>query len=129
MFGASGIRPLRPGLGETTDNPRVLGPAARVHMSLGDLLVYLNAHRDATDFLRADSWKVLHTPPFGGDYALGWVVRNDGALWHNGSNTFWYAEVAFRPADGISAAAVCNEARVAATLAVGTSLLRAAAAV
>ena len=33
-------------------------------------------------------------------YALGWVVRRDGdrrTIWHNGSNTLWYAIVAFDP--------------------------------
>jgi CubicO group peptidase (beta-lactamase class C family) len=129
LFGARGIRPLRPGTGEVTDNPRVLGPAGRVHMNLGDLTSYLEAHRDRGDFLRPGSWQTLHTPPFGGDYALGWVVRADGTRWHNGSNGSWYAEAEFHTDNGIVSAAVCNEARQPAQNAVGTSLLRAAAAV
>lgn len=75
------------------DNPIAMGPAARVHMSLGDLTRYLTAHRTrAPDLLSRASWKTLHTPPFGGDYALGWIVLPDGRLWHNGSNGLWYAE-------------------------------------
>jgi CubicO group peptidase (beta-lactamase class C family) len=93
-----------------TDNPAVLGPAGRVHMSLQDLLRYLAAHRDATDYLRPETWKLLHTPAFGGDYAMGWVVRSDGALWHNGSNTLWYAEALVVAEGGeIVAAAAAND--------------------
>jgi CubicO group peptidase (beta-lactamase class C family) len=127
VLGGGGIRPMRPGIGEIADNPRVIGPAGRVHINLEDFAVYLNAHRDRTAFLSRDSWRTLHTPPYGGDYALGWVVRPDGALWHNGSNTFWYAEAMIDFRTGISIASVCNESREAAMLAVGSALLRAAA--
>lgn len=92
------------------DNPAVLGPAGRVHMSLPDLALYLDAHRDRTPLLKAESWQVLHTPPFGGDYAFGWLVRPDGTLWHNGSNNQWYAGMQFNSARGVSAAAACNDA-------------------
>jgi CubicO group peptidase (beta-lactamase class C family) len=111
-----------------SDNPTVLGPAGRVHMSFDDLLTYLAAHRDATSFLKAESWKTLHTPPFGGEYACGWVVRADGSLWHNGSNTLWIAEVSFDSRNGVVAAAACNEFRSEAGAAVGWALKCAAAA-
>lgn len=124
-----GIRPVRPGLGETTDNPAVLGPAGRVHMNMADLATYLSAHRDRGDFLRPESWAALHTAPFGGDYALGWMLRKDGVLWHNGSNTFWYAEMLVDRARGVASAAACNEARAPAQVAVGNALLRAAVSV
>ncbi|MBK8630465.1 MAG: beta-lactamase family protein [Sphingomonadales bacterium] len=75
------------------DNPVALSPAGRVHMALPDLLRFLAAHRDGDPrFLSRKSWRTLHTPPFGGDYALGWIMLPDGRLWHNGSNGFWYAE-------------------------------------
>jgi CubicO group peptidase (beta-lactamase class C family) len=96
--------------GAAPDNPAVLGPAGRVHMSLTDLALYLDAHRDRTGFLKADNWRVLHTPPFGGDYALGWIVRPDGVLWHNGTNGQWYAAMQFNSARGVSAAAASNDA-------------------
>jgi hypothetical protein len=35
----------------------------------------------------------LHTPPFGGDYALGWSVSSSGVLSHGGTNQKWKAEV------------------------------------
>ncbi len=116
--------------GAMSDNPAVIGPAGRVHMSLQDLLRYLGMHRDGTDFLRPESWKTLHTPPFGGDYAMGWVVRGNGVLWHNGSNTLWYAEVQVDPAGGTVAAAAANDGhRIKSTPAVAHALQEAAAAV
>jgi CubicO group peptidase (beta-lactamase class C family) len=89
-----------------TDNPAVLGPAGRVHLSLH---VFLGAHRDRTDYLKPDTWKVLHTPPFGGDYAMGWGVTRDGVLSHSGSNTLWYAEANVDAASGVVAAAAAND--------------------
>lgn len=103
--------PAKVGPGAWNDNPTALGPAGRVHMSVGDMLAYLAAHRDQPEvYLKPDSWAKLHTPPFGGDYALGWMVKSDGTLWHNGSNTLWYAEALFNPKTGIAAAAAANDA-------------------
>jgi CubicO group peptidase (beta-lactamase class C family) len=92
------------------DNPPALGPAGRVHANFEDVFKYLAAHRDRTSFLRRESWDTLHTPPYGGPYAMGWANRN-GMLWHNGSNTLWYAEVMFDSARGIVAAAATNDGR------------------
>jgi hypothetical protein len=98
-------------------------------MSMRDLLQFLKAHRDRTEFLRPETWRALHTPPFGGDYAMGWIVRSDGARWHNGSNTLWYAEATFNEASGTVAAAACNYGDLAkSTPAVGRALLEAATA-
>lgn len=111
------------------DNPAVLGPAARLHMSLADLLTYLAAHRDRpAALLSAKSWELLHRPPFGGEYALGWVVRPDGALWHNGSNTAWYAEVTVDAATGLVAASVANDTALMARPAVLLPAIRRSAA-
>jgi CubicO group peptidase (beta-lactamase class C family) len=38
--------PAKVGPGALNDNPTALGPAGRVHMSVGDMLTYLAAHRD-----------------------------------------------------------------------------------
>ncbi|HYD46349.1 MAG TPA: serine hydrolase domain-containing protein, partial [Phenylobacterium sp.] len=112
-----------------TDNPAVLGPAGRAHLSMADLITYLAAHRDRSAFLKPESWRTLHTPPFGGDYALGWNVRKDGSLWHNGSNTLWYAEAAFHPGEGIAWAAVANDGSPPTSPAVGRAAIAARAAV
>jgi CubicO group peptidase (beta-lactamase class C family) len=111
--------PAKVGPGAINDNPTALGPAGRVHMSVGDMLTYLAAHRDQPEsYLKSGSWAKLHTPPFGGDYALGWMVKGDGTLWHNGSNTLWYAEVLFNPKTGIVAAAAANDAALQTQMAV-----------
>jgi CubicO group peptidase (beta-lactamase class C family) len=104
----TGLKPFPVG-GRITDNVAALGPAGRVHMNLQDLLRYLSAHRDATDYLKRDTWRILHTPPFGGGYALGWEVRKDGMLSHGGSNTLWYAHVLVDSAHAIVAAAAAND--------------------
>ncbi len=126
--GLLGPRPFPPGE-PITDNPAALGPAGRVHARFEDVLKFLAAHRDRTDLLRPESWDILHTPPFGGDYAMGWVRRGD-ALWHNGSNTLWYAEVTFDPGRGVCAVAAANDGRLAtASPAVGAALSGSVAAV
>lgn len=93
------------------DNPAVLGPAGRVHATFDDAFKFLAVHRDRTSFLRAESWRMLHTPPFGGPYAMGWQSE-EGRLWHNGSNTLWYAEVLVDQRRGIIAAAAVNDGRI-----------------
>lgn len=107
---AGGLDPYAPGA-PITDNPAVVGPAGRAHMSFDDVLSYLTAHCTQSPFLSKASWQMLHTPPFGGDYALGLVRRKTG-LWHNGSNTLWYCEMQFDPARGIVAVAAANDGRI-----------------
>lgn len=113
--GPDGALRAFPASGPTSDNPAVLGPAGRVHMSLQDLVSYLAAHRDQAPLLAPETWKILHTPPFGGDSAMGWIVRPNGLLWHNGSNTLWNAMAAFHSGQGIVSAAATNDGRVAIT--------------
>lgn len=82
-----------------TDNPAVAGPAARLHAPMAAMMAFLDAHRTRAPLLRVETWLRLHTPPFGGTYALGWVVRPDGSLWHDGSNNLWTAQVLVRPGE------------------------------
>ncbi|UDF03417.1 serine hydrolase [Asticcacaulis sp. AND118] len=122
-------KPIGPGSGQPNDNPVALGPAGRVHMSVPDMLLYLKAHRDRpASFLKSESWGALHTPHFGDTYALGWMVRPDGALWHNGSNTIWYGEVLVDPKTGTVAAACANDAAPDTLTAVASVLISARAA-
>ncbi|MBY0564158.1 MAG: beta-lactamase family protein [Hyphomonadaceae bacterium] len=122
-------QPHPPGAG-VTDNPAVLGPAGRAHASLEDMLRYLRCHCERRGLLeRAESWSILHTPPFGGDYAMGWIRRPDGSLWHNGSNTLWYAEVAVDQQRRVVSVAACNYGRDSMARPVGEALTRAAATV
>lgn len=105
------INPVWPGRNKRpADNCFAFGPAGRAHVNLSDLLRFLTAHRDWNDdLLPAAEWKRLHTKHFGGSYALGWEVRGDGALWHNGSNTYWYGEALVDRAKGVACAALSND--------------------
>lgn len=107
----SGRRPVP----DDADNPAPIGPAGRVHMPLAGIARYLAAHatRDP-EFLGADSWATLQEPPFGGNYALGWIVMDESTRWHNGSNTMWYAEAAFDRDSGAVVAIAVNDGHLAA---------------
>ncbi|MBL8531148.1 MAG: beta-lactamase family protein [Hyphomonadaceae bacterium] len=125
---SASLTPYPPG-DAITDNPAALGPAGSVHASVQDMFKYLAAHRDRTSFLRRESWDTLHSPPFGGTYAMGWA-RRDGMLWHNGSNTLWYAEVMFDRTRGVIAMAATNDGRVGVvSQPIGAALVGAAQAV
>jgi CubicO group peptidase (beta-lactamase class C family) len=101
--GSTGLKPTR------SDVPESMAPAGRVHMSLDDLLIYLEAHRDQpATFLTESSWQTLHTPPFGGDYALGWTVTPTGTLSHGGTNQKWKAEVLVDPQLGLVCCSTAN---------------------
>lgn len=91
------------------DNPSAMAPAGGLHIGMYDLLTYLAAHRGKPAFLKPETWRELHTPRFGGRYALGWHVDADGSLWHNGSNTAWYAEVSVEPASRLVTAVCAND--------------------
>ncbi len=102
--------------GPRADNPPVLGPAGTVHVSLGDLGLYLAAHMagdrgEGGDYLTAESWQILHTPPFGGDYALGWGIQ-DGRLRHAGSNTMWFVQIVMDPQADRAVVIAFNDGRV-----------------
>ena len=93
------LTPLEPG--PLSDNPPYLGPAGRLHMTMGDLARWGQAHlrgeRGLDGIVRAETFKRLHQPESGA-YAMGWVSRPTATgrvIWHNGSNTMWYAIVAF----------------------------------
>ena len=92
-------REVAPGL--WADNNAVMGPAGAVHASLRDWARFADAHLQGpaglSPLLRAETFKRLQRPALEG-YAYGWVVAeepelagNGGILWHNGSNTMWYA--------------------------------------
>lgn len=124
-----GKREPHPPGGPDDDNVVAHGPAGRVNMPLADLLIYLRAHRDRpTKFLKAATWERLHTPPFGSDYALGWFTRKDGRLWHDGSNTLWYAQVVVDRKSGCVYAACANDAAPKTKIAVEEAVLSARAA-
>jgi CubicO group peptidase (beta-lactamase class C family) len=105
------------GLANQRDNPAVIGPAGTVHMAIGDWAKYVtlhlrgdprNPHREVK-LLKPETFERLHTPASGESYIAGWVCEqrpafkgaaagSDGkVIWHNGSNTSWYAVMVLAP--------------------------------
>ncbi|MBL7039876.1 MAG: beta-lactamase family protein [Pirellulaceae bacterium] len=100
------IGPFKRVAGQEEDNSPIMAPAGWVHMTLADLCIYGNEHlvgeRGKGKLLKAETYKRLHTPRLK-SYAFGWVVpdqnkwTNGRLIWHNGSNTMWYALLAILP--------------------------------
>ncbi len=106
------------GNGPGMDNPPVLGPAGRVHCSLGDWALFisdqLRGARGEKALLKTETYLKLHTPLFGGNYALGWgvVEREWGGgpvLTHAGSNTMNYAVAWLAPRRDFAVLVVTNQ--------------------
>jgi CubicO group peptidase (beta-lactamase class C family) len=92
--------------GPAMDNPPVMGPAGRVHCAIQDWAKFiqdqLRGARGEPALLKPESNQKLQTPPFGGKYALGWIVgqRDWGGgkvLNHAGDNTMNFANVWIAP--------------------------------
>ncbi len=102
---SNGYQPVPPS--PFADNPPVLTPAGRVHLSMEDWARYAILHLDGDTakkqpLLSRASLLKLHTPPEGSNYAMGWgVVEAEWAkgkvLQHAGSNTMWFALIALIP--------------------------------
>jgi CubicO group peptidase (beta-lactamase class C family) len=101
----------------TADNPPVLGPGGRVHASFADwgkfALLHLSGIKGASPLLTENAVRTLHTPPPGGEYAMGWVVleRSWGGgtvLYHNGDNTMNYAVMWLAPRRDFAVLAATN---------------------
>jgi CubicO group peptidase (beta-lactamase class C family) len=106
---------------DAADNTPIIGPAATVHMTLGDLCTYATEHLRGDlgegKLLSAESYKLLHTPALN-QYACGWIKMEPGkeipytVYWHNGSNTMWYALVVFIPEKNMVVAVTSNDGDV-----------------
>lgn len=99
------------------DNPPVLSPAGRVHLTPADwaqfIALHLNGARGDGKLLSRETFQKLQTPDAGHEYALGWGVAprpwaGGKMLIHSGSNTFWYATVALAPEKDVALFAVAN---------------------
>ncbi len=96
-----------PNNGPAMDNPPVMGPAGRVHCSIQDWARFIQdqlrgARGESGTLLKLASYQKLQTPPFGGDYGLGWIVTQRSwaggkALSHAGDNTMNCADVWIAP--------------------------------
>lgn len=114
-------RSMKPG--PQADNPPSLGPAGTVHCTIDDLARFAAMHLrgargENTGYLPVEAFTLLHAPPTepkGANYACGWVVREQKqfggtTIWHNGSNTMWYAEVLIVPGRDVAVVVACNAA-------------------
>jgi len=99
--------------GEITDNPPWLGPAGTIHLNLRDLLRWGQAQIAACEgepnsILSAASCQEMRKV-VAENYGLGWVIETDKEapyIWHNGSNSMWYAKlVVFKEHDLVLVAA------------------------
>ena len=105
----------------TADNTPVMAPAGGLHLSIRDLAQYGAIHLEgasgaATPLLPQESWERLHTP-FLEDYAYGWVRyqrkwAGGPLIWHNGSNTLWYALLMLLPAKNTVLAFATNDGAI-----------------
>lgn len=106
--------PVAPG--PMADNAPVLGPAGTLHMSVPDMLKYcwFQAQEGRNGgILTPDTFQVLHTPTFGGEYMGGFIETPrdwaDGlALTHSGSNTINYELIWIAPKRGFALAVAMN---------------------
>ncbi len=105
------------------DNPPCMGPAGTVHCSVPDWGKFAALHLRGAEgkgrLLKPATFRTLHTPPPGGDYAGGWTVGEQSwargkTLSHNGSNTYWYASIWIIPAQDLATLVATNQAGSAA---------------
>ncbi len=101
------------------DNPPCMGPAGTVHCSVPDWGKFAALHLRGAEgkgrLLKPATFRALHTPPPGYNYAGGWTVVDRSwargpTLSHNGSNTYWYASIWIIPAFDLATLAVTNQA-------------------
>jgi CubicO group peptidase (beta-lactamase class C family) len=106
------IRPTR------QDNAPAMGPAATVHCTVPDwakfAAVHLRGSQGKPSLLKPATFRGLHTPPRGHDYAGGWLVGERSwaggrTLSHNGSNTNWYAAIWIAPARDFAVLTATNQ--------------------
>ena len=95
-----------------------MGPAGTVHCSIPEwarfAALHLAAERGRPRLLKAGTFRALHTPPAGFEYAGGWLVcqrtwAGGRAFNHSGSNTSWYATVWLAPALNLAFLAATNQ--------------------
>jgi hypothetical protein len=103
---------------ERADNPPVLGPAGRLHCSLGDWAKFvadqLKGARGADGLLPASAYQMLHRPARAGARlsAGGWAALSTPRGWiiaADGSNTLNYSTAILLPGPDLAVLVVCNQ--------------------
>jgi CubicO group peptidase (beta-lactamase class C family) len=100
-----------------SDNPAIMSPAGRIHLTLADWSRFQRLFLTGGDgFLRPETVERLLTPAPGKGrrHALGWAPVH--GVWkasfaQQGSNTYWVATALIDPARERTAMVVCNEGR------------------
>lgn len=97
------------------DNPPVLTPAGRLHLSLEDWAKFIMVHLDAQSqkLLKPETIVKIQAPPKINEYAMGWIAVErqwaDGiALTHAGSNTINFAVAWLAPKKNFAVLVVTN---------------------
>jgi CubicO group peptidase (beta-lactamase class C family) len=116
VVGRGEATPIEPG--PYADNPPAIGPGGTVHCTLADWAKFVQAHlagaRGKETLVGPSSFRMLHRPPLGGEYAMGWIVTprdwgGGNVLTHAGSNNQNYAVVWLAPAKNFAVLAVTNQ--------------------
>jgi CubicO group peptidase (beta-lactamase class C family) len=104
--------------GPLVDNPEVMGPAGTVHCSLADWAKFIADQLSGLEghgaLFAPEVYKQTHTPPFGGDYAYGWLVTDrpwgGGTVYtHAGSNTLNFAVAWMAPQKDFAVLVTTNQ--------------------
>ncbi|MBN1393196.1 MAG: beta-lactamase family protein [Sedimentisphaerales bacterium] len=112
------LKPIEPG--PVSDNPPVIAPAGTVHCSVGDWAKFVACHlkgaRNGKTLLMPETFRVLHTPAFDGNYMGGWnITERDWAggrvLTHTGSNGMNFAVVWMAPKRNFAVLVVSNQGK------------------
>ena len=85
-------------------------------MSLRDLCTFATEHMRGEQgngtLFKPVMYELLHEPVLN-NVACGWAIKRSGdkpiLFWHNGSNTHWYAFVAFSPSENTVVAVASND--------------------
>jgi D-alanyl-D-alanine carboxypeptidase len=116
LFDLGGGSPADPARLES-DNPAVMSPAGRVHLTLEDWTKFQRVFlTHGGDFLRPETVERLLTPASGRGYrqAYGWAPARgleNVSLGQQGSNTYWVATALIDRMRERTAMVVCNEGR------------------
>jgi CubicO group peptidase (beta-lactamase class C family) len=111
-----GYDPVQPGDSDA-DVRETYGPGGRVHVTLEDFALYLQAHLSGAQgqpgLLSVDSFATLHSEVAPG-YALGWSTPGalsplqSSGFFHNGSTLRWFAITWFSPSADAGVLLVTN---------------------
>ena len=112
------LRQIEPG--PLSDNPPAIAPGGAVHCSMKHWAAFVAAHlngpKHPTGLLEPETFKMLHTPDFGGNYAAGWRITHrqwagGKVLTHTGSNNQNFAVVWMAPKKNFAVLVASNQGK------------------